>query len=93
MEASIGNKAKGQSAVLARAFEDEPVRMLVVGTGPGYVEVSRSANGPTIGFPAAFVYEFDEALYAGLRKAYQAGDSATLYALWANAQHPVGLFR
>ncbi|HKC82906.1 MAG TPA: hypothetical protein VKD46_02795, partial [bacterium] len=72
--------------VLARAFADEPVRLRAVRVADGVVEVAGEDAALSIGWPPAFAYRFDAALFGRLRAAYDRGDQATLTRLWGKAR-------
>lgn len=86
MATSTPSAPMAQSDVMVRAYGDEPVRMKVLESGPDSTLVAREAGAPSIGFPSSLVYAFDAALYAELRRVYEAGDSETLRGLWKNAR-------
>lgn len=78
--------------VLVRAYGDEPVMLTAVGVSPPRVKregprlrVSRGAGGWMNWHPAD-AFKPDDALYAMLRAAFEAGDKAALAELWGRAE-------
>lgn len=86
--------AKGQKGkmVLARAYGDEPVPVVALGSGPGFIEIARLNATESISYPRAYVYDFDDALFSDLSSAHRDGDGGRLAALWRSAtrHHPDG---
>jgi len=78
-------KGKADS-VIVRAFGNEPVRLVAVGTGAGWVEVANAADRTkTVGFPAESVYRFDGELFDQLKEAYEGQQTELLAVLWKRA--------
>jgi hypothetical protein len=79
--------------VLARAYGDRPLDRIAVGSGVKVVYIaaqsvaSSMAPGESggVGFPKDCVFSFDSALYESLAQAWEAGDDASLAALWEAA--------
>ena len=78
---------------LARAYADQPLRRVVSGRGSGVTYlVNPSTVSSTgieqdsgVGFPDAYVFRFDPALFKMLEDAWNNGDDARLSELWAKA--------
>jgi hypothetical protein len=78
---------------IARAFRDEPLRRLVVGSAhrvifvlnPDLPQAAGGSEEAGVGFPVDAVYEFDEGLFTKLRDAYDRGDRAELWVAWEQA--------
>lgn len=79
--------------VIAKAYGDEPLCRVVVGTKKGLVYLlnpssisSQFANRFSgVGFPRESVFAYRKALFDSLSRAYKAGDSDELARLWSTA--------
>lgn len=69
---------------LVRAFGDEPCKLQVAANGSAILVVGD--GGESIPYPAAFVYEFEDKLFADLSDAYARGDMEHLTSLWRRAR-------
>jgi len=79
------------NSIMVRAYEDKPVRLRVISTHEGIVEVAGQDEAASIGFPATLVYRFNEPLFDALWNAYENGDHSKLRMLWARAENePIG---
>jgi hypothetical protein len=87
MRAQEAGTEVGHPAVIVRAFQDEPVKLVALGECDGYVEVAGAIGGATIRFPYAYVYQYDPDTYVSLRAAYENGDHVTLSSLWKSLHH------
>lgn len=81
---------KSQDVVLARAFGDEPCRMNVQGIADGSIVVYRDTPSAAIPYPRAYLYEWDDGLFAELLKAFKAGRHEALTDLWSRARFFTG---
>lgn len=70
---------------IVRAFGDEPYR-LQVRIGGEDIKVYSPSGDASIPYPSAFVYEFEDELFADLTTAYRRGDSTLLSVLWRKAR-------
>ena len=75
--------------VIVRAYGDEPVRLLALSLkriGKNneriVVVVGRAQEAPNIGFPIDSVFEWDEAVFATLRAAFDQGQKERLAEAW-----------
>lgn len=75
----------GNTPVMVRAFEDEPVKLVAVSTIGRIVEVGPPNSAITIGFPRSYVYEYAPDLYNELRAAWDRKDAGVLASLWKTA--------
>lgn len=71
--------------VLARAYADEPLKLQALSDWGNAIEVAKGDEDKPIGFPARFVFDFDETLYAALRQAFRKGDRTKLLNMWTKA--------
>lgn len=80
--------------VLARAYRDRPLDRVLVEARDGVAYIAnpsvdnsvRNTIGTGIGFPAQFVFEFDDELFARLSAAWDHADAALLSRLWGEAR-------
>lgn len=86
--------------VIVRAFEDEPVKLRALAlktVGKNrlrtIVVVGRAADADTIGLPLSNVFEYDESVYALLRRAFNAGEFAILRDRWKDLARPLEVDR
>ena len=78
--------------VLAKAYGDQPLDRILIGenarvyyiANPSTVSSTGKCDSGGVGFPKAFVFEFDSALFESLQSAWASGDAA-LAALWKEA--------
>ena len=77
------------SNVLVRAYGDEPVPLKAL-PHDGDLVVFRDSPEAGIPYPRAFVYEWDEGLFAELRSAFELNDLAKLIQLWSRARFFIG---
>lgn len=83
--------------VTARAYGDQPLRLHMVSRGKAvfYLAIASGGNAvgtrskTGVGYPKNCVYRFELEKFEALERAYDAGDSKTLAALWA-ALEPLG---
>lgn len=79
---------------LARAYGDKPLDRFAVGAGDGLIYIvnpdmrgtDQEIASWSIGFPPSAVYEFDEATYASIARAFGTADKDTLGAMWQKAR-------
>jgi hypothetical protein len=79
--------------VLARAYRDQPLDRMVVGenarvyyiANPSTVSSTGKCTSGGVGFPKAYVFEFDSVLFDSLERAWLARDSEALATLWQEA--------
>lgn len=76
---------------LAKAYGDEPLKRVVVGTGSRLIyvaqaEVAEADIDAGVGFPVDAVFDFDAMLFERLHAAFDSGDRQGLWALWQTAQ-------
>lgn len=72
--------------VLVRAFGDNPVPLRYVSQDSRTVVVSGERDEDVIGFPRAFVFDYNESLFEQMRRAYEDGDKTRLTVLWEQAR-------
>jgi hypothetical protein len=83
-----------KTRVIARAYADEPLDRLAVGSGDGLVYiVNPSLSGTdkeiamwSIGFPKNAIYEFDKTIYDKILAAFQSSTKDKLAELWKLAR-------
>ena len=76
---------------IVRAFGDEPHRLQVrIGGEDEDIKVYSPGGDASIPYSSAFVYEFEDELFADLTTAYRRGDSALLSILWRKARPIAG---
>jgi hypothetical protein len=78
--------------VIARAYGDEPIVMIVIREGALYAEVSRPDHRDvSINFPKSYLYPHSETLLASLLDAWRSSDAAALTSIYRaarNAERP-----
>lgn len=80
--------------VIAKAYDDEPIDRVVVASTPklAYLVVGQDADDIVddgvsgVGFPRAFVFEYDSRLMRALQTAWESGDRTRLHDLWQHCQ-------
>lgn len=68
--------------VIARGFQDEPRKVLAVPCSATHVHLTDEEGNPLIGFPRAYIYEFEERRFQDLEAAYHLGHKDDLTRLW-----------
>jgi hypothetical protein len=80
-------KSLESARVMVRAFGSEPVELVVVTVGRGFVEVANPKDRTkTVGFPPGSVYHFNPELFGRLRATHARRQEAELAELWSEAE-------
>ena len=75
-----------QFYVIAKAYGDEPKRLWAA-VDDGGLLVAGDTKEAWIGYPSELVFQYDEATYTQLRRAFAAGAADKLAQLWRAARH------
>ena len=79
-------KSPNHDYVIIRAFEDEPVKLRLVGIRGEAIDVVGADESLPMPFHAYRAYRFEESTFSGLRSAYEGRRRDRLDELWDKAE-------